>query len=84
MPQVFKIGPYWVYFWANKNDPLEPVHVHAARVRCAPRLRTGPFCRLPQIWNRRCAANLSRCGEILILTVRFKNPLESSDSSGFL
>jgi len=24
MPQVFKIGPYWVYFWSNENDPLEP------------------------------------------------------------
>ena len=30
MPQVFKIGPYWVYFWSNENDPLEPVHVHIA------------------------------------------------------
>ena len=30
MPQVFKIGPYWVYFWANESDPLEPVHVHVA------------------------------------------------------
>ena len=28
MPQVFKIGSYWVYFWANENKPLEPVHVH--------------------------------------------------------
>lgn len=27
MPQVFKIGSYWVYFWANENKPLEPVHV---------------------------------------------------------
>ena len=25
MPQVFKIGSYWVYFWANENDPLEPI-----------------------------------------------------------
>ena len=30
MPQVFKVGPYWVYFWANENEPLEPVHVHIA------------------------------------------------------
>ena len=30
MPQVFKIGGYWVYFWSNENDPLEPVHVHVA------------------------------------------------------
>ena len=30
MPQVFKIGAYWVYFWSNENDPLEPVHVHVS------------------------------------------------------
>lgn len=30
MPQVFKIGSFWVYFWANENKPLEPIHVHVA------------------------------------------------------
>lgn len=30
MPQIFKIGSYWIYFWANENKPLEPVHVHVA------------------------------------------------------
>lgn len=30
MPQVFKIGSYWVYFWSNEGKPLEPVHVHVA------------------------------------------------------
>lgn len=30
MPQIFRIGPYIVYFWSNENDPLEPVHVHIA------------------------------------------------------
>ncbi len=30
MPQVFRIGSYWVYFWSNENDPLEPIHVHIA------------------------------------------------------
>ena len=30
MPQVFKIGAYFVYFWSNENDPLEPVHVHVS------------------------------------------------------
>ncbi len=30
MPQVFKVGSYWVYFWANENEPLEPIHVHVA------------------------------------------------------
>lgn len=31
MPQIFKVGSYWVYFWSNENDPLEPVHVHIAQ-----------------------------------------------------
>lgn len=31
MPQVFKMGPYLVYFWSNENEPLEPVHVHISR-----------------------------------------------------
>ena len=31
MPQLFKIGSYRIYFWANENDPLEPVHVHIAQ-----------------------------------------------------
>ena len=30
MPQVFKIGSYWVYFWSNENDPLEPIHAHVS------------------------------------------------------
>ena len=30
MPQVFKVGSYWIYFWANENEPLEPVHVHVS------------------------------------------------------
>ncbi len=33
MPQVFKIGPYIVYFWSNENEPLEPIHVHVAEGR---------------------------------------------------
>ena len=31
MPQVFRIGSYWVYFWTNENEPLEPIHVHVAQ-----------------------------------------------------
>lgn len=31
MLQVFKIGSYWVYFWSNENEPLEPVHVHVSQ-----------------------------------------------------
>ena len=33
MPQVFRIGSYWVYFWTNENDPLEPIYVHVAEGR---------------------------------------------------
>ena len=35
MPQVFRIGPYIVYFWSNEGNPLEPVHVHIATGRAA-------------------------------------------------
>ena len=31
MPQVFRIGPYLVYFWSNESKPLEPVHVHVSK-----------------------------------------------------
>ena len=30
MPQIYKIGPYRIYFWSNESNPLEPVHVHIA------------------------------------------------------
>lgn len=33
MPQIFRIGPYIVYFWSNESYPLEPVHVHIAEGR---------------------------------------------------
>lgn len=28
MPQVFRVGSYWVFFWTNEGEPIEPVHVH--------------------------------------------------------
>ena len=31
MPQVFKVGPYLVFFWLNENEPLEPIHVHISK-----------------------------------------------------
>ena len=31
MPRVFKIGSYWVFFWTNESDPLEPIHVHVCQ-----------------------------------------------------
>ena len=33
MPQIYRIGPYIIYFWSNENVPLEPVHVHIAEGR---------------------------------------------------
>lgn len=32
MPQVFKVGSYWGYFWANENESLEPIHIHILRL----------------------------------------------------
>ncbi len=42
MPQVFRIGAYIVYFWANENEPLEPVHVHV--------IKGVPGCNATKIW----------------------------------
>ena len=33
MPQIFKVGAYLIYFWANENDPLEPIHVHISKAK---------------------------------------------------
>lgn len=30
MPQIFKVGSYTIFFWANEGVPLEPIHVHVA------------------------------------------------------
>ena len=30
MPQIFRVGPYSIYFWSNENNPLESIHVHIA------------------------------------------------------
>lgn len=35
MPQVFKVGPYSIYFWSNENKPLEPIHVHISKGRAS-------------------------------------------------
>jgi len=42
MPQIFKIGSYWVFFWSNENVPLEPVHVHVAEGK--------PIANATKIW----------------------------------
>lgn len=31
MPQIFRMGEYWIYFWTNENMPVEPIHVHIAQ-----------------------------------------------------
>lgn len=31
MPQVFRAGEYWVYFWTNEGKPIEPIHVHVSK-----------------------------------------------------
>lgn len=36
MPQIFRIGSYWVYFWSNECRPLEPIHVHISEGNPSP------------------------------------------------
>lgn len=37
MPQIFRVGSYWIYFWTNENKPLEPVHVHISEGNPSPK-----------------------------------------------
>ena len=32
MPQIFKAYGYECFFWPNESTPLEPVHIHFAKV----------------------------------------------------
>lgn len=63
MPQVFKAGSYWVYFWANENDPLEPIHVHVSKGK--------PGADATKIWitsNKKCiiANNRSKIPDVVL------------------
>lgn len=31
MPQIFRMGEYWIYFWTNEGKPLEPIHIHISK-----------------------------------------------------
>ena len=57
MPQVFRLGSYWVYFWTNENKPLEPVHVHIAEGK--------PTSNATKIW-------ITRAGNVFSATITQK------------
>ena len=48
MPKIFRIGSYWVYFWSNEGDPIEPVHVHVSE--------GGPTSDATKVWITRDGA----------------------------
>ncbi len=31
MPKLYNLRGYYIFFWSNEQDPLEPVHVHVGR-----------------------------------------------------
>ena len=57
MPQIFRIGPYIIYFWSNENDPLEPIHVHIAEGRAT---ANGTRCGLPAKGKLCCAITMPK------------------------
>ena len=59
MPQIFKIGSYWVFFWANESDPLDPVHVYVCE--------GAPNANATKIWVTR--AGKCRASVISITTI---------------
>ena len=60
MPQIFKIGSYWVYFWSNESEPIEPIHVHVAQ--------GSPTANATKIW-------ITRNGGCLLCHNKSKIPL---------
>lgn len=59
MPQLFRVGKFIVYFWANENEPLEPLHVHISEGR--------PQANATKIW-------ITRSGHCLLSNNRSKIP----------
>lgn len=31
MPQIFRMGEYWIYFWTNESKPTESIHMHISK-----------------------------------------------------
>lgn len=59
MPQVFKVGSYWIYFWTNENKPLEPIHVHISK--------GGPSPNATKVW-------ITKAGSCLLCNNNSKIP----------
>ncbi len=59
MPQIFKIGSYWVFFGSNENQPLEPIHVHISS--------GGPNPNATKVW-------ITKSGKCLLCHNRSKIP----------
>ena len=55
MPQIFRMGEYWTYFWTNENRPVEPIHVHIAK---------GSLLKMQQRYGLLVRGNL--CSAIII------------------
>lgn len=68
MPQVFKIGPWLVYFWLNEGEPLEPVHVHIAQKR--------PEREATKVWITRAGGTLLCHNQSQIPMPALRNMLE--------
>ena len=59
MPQIFKIGAYWVYFWSDEQKPLEPIHIHIAEGK--------PIANSTKIW-------ITKSGKCLLCNNNSKIP----------
>ena len=62
MPQIFKIGSYVVFFWANEGRPLEPIHVHVEEGE--------PSANSTKIW-------ITRAGKCLLCNNNSKIPAKT-------
>ena len=56
MPQIFRVGPYSIYFWSNENNLLEPIHVHIAEGKAT--------ANATKVWITNTCENLKEVNEI--------------------
>lgn len=72
MPQIFRIGSYIVYFWANENEPIEPIHVHV--------IQGVPSANATKIWITKAGKTLLCNNNSKIPQKALKNIMEIIES----
>ena len=81
MPQIFKIGPYVIYFWSDENMPLEPIHVHVAEGVTKGAISADAILMLKIFDNQNHTRNsMALCSDLMPIYIRNTTKYSQSDS----